>query len=121
MNDSSSVSGNTAIANGGGILNIGRMTMNDSSSVSGNTADGDNDRAGAGGGIWSGSEDFPHYFTVTLKGSSSVTGNVAAGGGGVSMNSTINACDNTGVDEWTGAISPNSPDDPPPVNLITCA
>ena len=54
MNDSSTVSANSAIDSGGGILNYGPLTMNDSSSISGNTADADDVDGGGwetGGGI----------------------------------------------------------------------
>jgi len=53
---------------------------------------------------------------------SSVTVNTAttAGRGIYNYAAILNACDGTGVDEWTGAISPNTPDDPPTPTLITC-
>jgi hypothetical protein len=60
---------------------------------------------------------------VTLADTSSITHNTAStvGGGIESYGSTVNAYDNTCPNEWTGAISPNTPDDPPTVAAITCA
>jgi hypothetical protein len=63
--------------------------------------------------------------TLSLRGSSSVSGNMAGTSGGGILNrrgrgAILNACDGTGVDQWVGAISPNTPDDPPKVTLITC-
>lgn len=114
LNDSSSVSGNTARtpsedgAFAGGIWNGGSLTMNDSSSVSGNIVT--NPYRGLGGGIYGG--------TVTLSGSASVTGNTASSRGGGILGS-VNACSGPAV-FWTGAISPNTPDDPPTPTLIAC-
>jgi hypothetical protein len=87
---SSSVTGNTAAQAGGGIYNIGTLTIS-SSSVTGNTA------AQAGGGIynWNG--------TLTIS-SSSVTGNTAAQeGGGIFNNGDLT------IDYST--VTGNSPDD----------
>ncbi len=76
--------------------------------------------AATGGGIHSESWD-PLMIdgTVVLKGSSSVTGNTATIGGGIRLG-IVKACDADGADEWTGAISPNDPDDPPMVTWLTC-
>ncbi len=113
LNDGSSVSSNVVAKSGypgGGIDNYqGLITLNGSSSVTGNTTAG-----GFGAGI-------DNYYSglITLNGSSSVTENTIAGGGpggGIySPSSAVAACPN-----WTGAISPNTPDDPPAVTPITC-
>ena len=96
MKNSSSVTGNLAFDNGGGIYGDRPVTMNDSSSVTGNHS------RGSGGGIANG-------WTLTLRGSASVTGNTAdETGGGVYNESIFRVCST-----WTGAISPNTPDDPP--------
>ena len=88
----------------------GTIALNGTASVSGNAA-----QEGSGGGIY-------NQFNLTLKSSSSVSGNTAFvdGGGILNEGGTLDACDSSGVDEWTGAISPNDPDDPPTVTLITC-
>jgi len=82
-----------------------------SSSITGNNAT-------SGGGIY-------NRGTVTLQGSSSITGNNATSGGGGIYNynydGTVRACNSSGVNEWTGAISPNTPDDPPTITSITCS
>jgi hypothetical protein len=85
----------------------GNINLNGSSAMTGNTAV-------AGGGIEN------EYGTVTLNGSSSVTyntGTVGTGGGirSVGTGNTVNACTT-----WTGAISPNTPDDPPPLTTVSC-
>ena len=105
MNDISSVTANTADS-GGGIRSQGTIAMNDSSSITGNTAEG------TGGGI-SLIGTVPHNGSVTLKGSSSVYDNTAATSGGIylSGDGTISACDATSVDEWIGTVEPNSPND----------
>jgi hypothetical protein len=113
MNDASRVSGNTSTGDGGGIAHYDApLTLNDSAKVSGNTAGGD------GGGIWSiGGPGVP-----TLGGSASVVGNTAAGvGGGIDNfgNAKVYVCDGPN-DFWTGAISPNTPDDPPTEVQTTC-
>ena len=109
LKDSSSVSGNTAAggSGGGGIYNEAHVILKDSSSVSGNTA------VFAGGGIWNGGR-------VLLEDSSSVTGNTASssfGGGGIfhQVQSRLGACET-----WSGAISPNNPDDPPTPTPVAC-
>ena len=110
LNDSSSVSANRARESGGGVFNTrGRVRLTGWSSVTANRA-----RQSGGGGIYNSSR-------VLLRGSSSVTGNTAEGfGGGIYNFGTLTACDSTGVDEWTGTVSPNTPDDPPVVTSITC-
>lgn len=115
LNDSSSVSGNIARtpsedgAFAGGIWNGGTLNMNDSSSVSGNIVS--NAYRSGGGGIYGGG-------TTILNGSASVTGNTASShGGGIVGN--VDACNGPGS-FWTGAISPNNPDDPPTPTLIAC-
>lgn len=112
LNDST-VTGNTAFNKGGGIWTLSGVLFLNDSTVTENTA------ADEGGGIWTRSNE------TTLKGSSSVTDNMASEGGGIFvsnfLNSTIlNACNSTGVDEWTGALSPNDPEDPPTPTLISC-
>ena len=67
----------------------------------------------------------PHPATRApcARNAATVTGNTATGGsgGGISLFSgTLNACDST-LDEWVGAISPNTPDDPPAPTVVTCA
>jgi hypothetical protein len=69
MNGSSSISGNAAESNGGGVdLEYSTLTMNGSSSISGNTAEW-------GGGV------FAEYGTLIINGSSSIVGNTATGTG----------------------------------------
>ena len=110
LNDSSSVTGNSATL-GGGIYNFGGIVyLTGSSSVSGNSA------ATNGGGIF-------NSGIVTLKGSSSVTGNTAgSSGGGIFTDAalSIKACTN-GPSAWTGAISPNAPNDAPSPTPISCS
>ena len=104
LNDKSSVRGNTSIGHGGGILNRrGTVTLNGSSSVTHNTTDGE------GGGI----ENISG--TVTLDGRSSVTRNTAQSGGGIYNSDLLYACTT-----WTGAISPNKPNDAPTPTVISC-
>jgi hypothetical protein len=117
LNDSAVVAGNAAAYGGGGIFNAGAVTMNDSSSVRRNTAM-------RGGGIYNSfSDDLRTGAPLNLRSSARVTGNKAKrSGGGIwaARFPTISACDSSGVEEWIGAISPNAPDDPPPVTLIPC-
>src|SRR5512135_2363005 len=68
---SSSMAGNKALYNGGGIFNVGTLTLNNSA-LSGNNAPG-----GFGGGINNDSSS-----TATLN-NSSLSGNLAADGGGI--------------------------------------
>jgi hypothetical protein len=95
----SSVSGNRASFNGGGVLNAGTFTLNDTSAVSGNVGQGAGagiynagghlvlresssvfgnsaEDLGNGGGIY-------NEGTVALRGSSTVSDNFAGGGGGI--------------------------------------
>ena len=114
MNDSAQVNDNTAssyggtrvggTAEGGGILVAGDagVSMNDAAEVQGNSA------TRSGGGVFNGG-------TLTLSGSARISGNTALTGGGIDNLGTFNACDT-----WTGAISPNNPDDPPTPNTIAC-
>jgi hypothetical protein len=115
LNGSSSVTGNTAFFNGGGIRNaLGTVILSDSSSVSDNTAQRDLG-ASLGGGIYNGGN-------VTLRDAASVTGNTASAGGAVYTDvGSVGACDSNGTHEWTGTISPNTPDDTPTPILKTCA
>lgn len=107
LNDSSAVRGNTAASSGGGIRHeTGSLTMTGSSSVAGNTAK------------WAGGLDAKS--PLTLRDSSSITGNTASEKRGGLRGQFVYACDGTGGSEWTGAISPNNPDDPPTVTWITC-
>ncbi|MGZ8571969.1 MAG: hypothetical protein ACXWW5_07065 [Actinomycetota bacterium] len=107
LNGSSSVGRNSSDL-GGGIFNDdgSDITMNGSAAIRGNTAR-------EGGGIYN--DD----AIVRLKNGSSVTGNTATTGGGIRFGG-VRACNGAGDDEWTGAISPNDPDDPPTVSPITC-
>ncbi len=107
MNGSSTV-GQNASDLGGGIFNDdgSAITMNGSAAIRGNSA-------GEGGGVYN--DD----AIVRLKNGSSVTGNTATTGGGIRFGG-VRACDGSSADEWTGAISPNVPDDPPTVSPITC-
>jgi hypothetical protein len=102
LNDRSSVRGNTG-QDGGGIFDDATfLALNDRSSVTGNTAQ-------VGGGIF-------EVGTLTLSGRASVTHNTATKtGGGIVALSGVDACPS-----WTGAISPNSPDDTPAVTTVTC-
>ncbi len=115
LNGSSAVTGNTAFFNGGGIENaLGTLILSDSSSVTDNTAHRDIG-ASYGGGIYNGGN-------VTLRDASFVTGNTASAGGAVFTDvGSVGACDSNGAHEWTGAISPNTPDDTPAPILKTCA
>jgi len=103
LDDSSSVTGNTAGWQGGGIYNLGgTVTLNHSSSVTGNTAGTE------GGGIYN------LDGTVILNHASSVTGNTAEGdGGGIYVEPEGSGPVYVCSDEVR--ISPNDPDDPPKV------
>lgn len=83
---------------GGVVYDLGGiLAVNDAAQVTGNVA------GASGGGI------YQFGGTLTLDGTSEVTGNTAgASGGGVYNFGILYACDT-----WTGAISPNTPDDPP--------
>ncbi|HVQ88470.1 MAG TPA: hypothetical protein VMT88_09830 [Actinomycetes bacterium] len=135
MNDSSSVAGNSAHFLGGGITG-GAITLNDESSVTGNIAQEgggiylrggsaalngsssvtDNSATVYGGGI----RGF-RFNPVTLRDTAAVTGNTAQTGGGIYTTGSVEVCDNTGTNPWTGMISPNNPDDPPTPLPITCS
>jgi len=108
MRGSSSVTGNTAgHALGGGIFNLGTLSLRGSSSVSGNTA------PKYGGGIF-------NVGILTLGRASSVTGNTATEGGGI-LNDKANGGVFNVCSSWTGAMSPNAPDDPPDdPNILAC-
>lgn len=107
MHGASSVGRNAAALGGGFYIDDGSwVTMTDSASVRGNTAD-------EGGGIYN--DD----GSVTLKNASSVTGNTADVGGGI-LFGLVRACNGAGEDEWTGAIGPNDPNDPPAVTPFAC-
>lgn len=105
LNDSARVIGNTATLDGGGIYWAGAiLTLNDSAQVAGNVA------AGSGAGI------YQFGGTLSMGGTSQVTGNTAGvTGGGIYEFGTFYRCTT-----WTGAISPNTPDDPPTPTPITC-
>ena len=100
---------NTARFSGGGIFS-GDVTLSGFSEVNDNTT------GGYGGGIF-----FGGLGSLTLKDAASITGNTAGvSDGGIFGPTTLTACDNRGPDKWTGAISPNTPDDPPSVTLVAC-
>ena len=111
LHDSAQVSGNTADWYGGGIINYqGTLTLDGSSLVTGNTAE-------AGGGIENRTDG---GGDLILDDSASVTGNTAVYyGGGINTSAAIGVCHGPGS-FWVGAISPNTPDDPPTPTLITC-
>ncbi len=71
---------------GGGILNLGTLTLNDSS-VSGNEASNFGDASNSGGGI-------KNNGTLTLN-DSTVSGNKAIAGGGISNGGTLTLNDST--------------------------
>jgi hypothetical protein len=104
LDGSSSVSGNTASVDGGGVWNppvegpsATRLILNDSASVSRNAASGN------GGGIYNGDGE------VILNDSASVTRNRASvRGGGIYNTRSATLSFGTG---WTGTVSVNKPDD----------
>jgi hypothetical protein len=103
LSEGSSVTGNTVLTgDGGGIANGGEITMMDTATVTGNAAP-----EGQGGGIYNGGE-------ITLVGAATVIGNSAFAAGGI-YGSPVYACTT-----WSGAISPNTPDDPPSPTWISC-
>ena len=58
--------------------------------------------------------------TVTDGTGGGINGDSGGSGGGISLFSgALNACDST-LDEWVGAISLNTPDDPPAPTLVAC-
>ncbi len=102
MNDWSSVSGNTGDLGGGIFDDDTYLSLNDHALVTGNTAE-------LGGGIY-------EIGRVILSGQASVTGNTATtAGGGILAMGGVDVCPS-----WTGAISPNTPDDPPAVTHVPC-
>jgi hypothetical protein len=134
LKGASTVRLNSATSYGGGIINLGgTVVLSGSSSVDRNSADFGGgiynedgsairmngsasireNTAGEGGGVYN--DD----GIVTLRNTSSVTANTATVGGGIRFG-RVRACDGTGADEWTGAISPNTPNDPPTVIAIVC-
>lgn len=134
------INGNTADA-GGGISNVdGRVTITGSAQVNLNSVF--DDLARGGGGILN------NAGLIRLAGSAQVNGNssVAIGGGistvflsRVILQDEAQVTGNTAGDQgggilpffttdkviacstWTGAISPNTPDDPPPLHAKNCA
>ena len=104
MNDRASVRGNTSSHLGGGIFNRrGTVALNGSSSVTHNTTSEN------GGGIYNFSG------AITLDRRSSVTRNRGGSGGGIYNLDLLYVCTT-----WTGAISPNKPNDPPTPTVISC-
>jgi len=102
LNDRSSVTNNTAVIGGGIFDDDTGLALNDHALVSGNTAQ-------FGGGIF----EVGH---LTLSRQASVIHNTATvSGGGIVALGGLDVCP-----DWTGAISPNTPDDPPPVIPVTC-
>jgi hypothetical protein len=142
LNDKSSVRGNSAQQGVGGIFTTGTVTLNGRSSVR------DNEARHRAGGV-----EVPRHGIVVLAGSSSVTGNAAGSGGGIHVRggtvilrsssivtentasnvgggvyihgttSVVSACDASGVDEWTGTVEPNDPNDfkDGEVTKVTCS
>ena len=109
----STVSGNT-VANGsaGGIWNFGGTLTLNNSTISGNSADNPSATLARGGGIRNQSAldaagtAVVSQATLTLSGTTTITGNQAEQGGGISNRplSTVLASN------WTGSISGNTPD-----------
>ena len=113
LNEYAQVDGNHAGLHGGGIVvsGAGTLTLTGFAEVANNTA------ANKGGGIAT-----ENSGSITLKDSASVTGNTAgvSFGGVYDLNNQLFGCNGSGLDQWIGAISPNTPDDPPAVTLVTC-
>jgi nitrous oxidase accessory protein NosD len=135
------VTRNRASGNGGGIANYGTLTLKGSvvsrnrskdfgggiynsalarSAVLLDTVVRRNvaslNHSGGGGGIYSVSD-------LILSGSTYVRYNTSSsdsGGGGIYNAATVYACDGVGADEWTGSLSPNTPDDSPVPAPRTC-
>jgi len=108
----STVSGNT-VANGsaGGIWNFGGTLTLNNSTISGNSASNPSPTLARGGGIRNQSQldangNVMSQATLTLGGTTTITGNQAEQGGGISNRplSTVLAVN------WTGSISGNTPD-----------
>lgn len=117
----STVSGNT-VANGsaGGIWNFGGTLTLNNSTISGNSADNPTTTLARGGGIRNQSAldttgtVVVSQATLTLSGTTTITGNHAEQGGGISNRplSTVLASN------WTGSISGNTPDQCNPILTI---
>lgn len=119
------VSGNT-VTNGsaGGIWNFGGTVSLNSSQISGNSASNPSAILARGGGIRNQSAldstgAVASQATLTLSGTTTITGNQAEQGGGISNRplSTVLASN------WTGSISGNLPDQCSPfliIGSITC-
>jgi hypothetical protein len=107
MRATAAVRGNEARWEGGGIVAYwGNVVMDASSVVTRNQAE-------EAGGI---------YGPVRLSGSASVTYNTATGVVGGGIIGEVSACSESSPDPWpwVGAISPNTPDNPPEVEYVTC-
>jgi hypothetical protein len=116
----STVSGNT-VANGsaGGIWNFGGTLTLNNSTISGNSAANPSTTLARGGGIRNQSAldsngAVASQATLTLSGTTTITGNHAEQGGGISNRplSTVLASN------WTGSISGNTPDQCNPILTI---
>ncbi len=104
LNDNAQVDGNSGCQGGGIYINAGTVTLNGNAQV-------DHNSGCQGGGIW----DAENPVVVNLTGNAQVEGNTASSNAGIfdDGGGAVNTC------EWTGAISPNSPDDPPAVTPYT--
>jgi len=116
----STVSGNT-VTNGsaGGIWNFGGTVTLNNSQISGNSASNPSPTLARGGGIRNQSAlnstgAVASQATLTLSGTTTITGNQAEQGGGISNRplSTVLASN------WTGSISGNTPDQCSPMLTI---
>ena len=100
----STVSGNT-VTNGsaGGIWNFGGTVTLNNSTISGNSASRPSpDLVARGGGV----RNELSQATLTLSGTTTITGNHAEEGGGISNLSSATVL----ASNWTGSISGNTPD-----------
>jgi hypothetical protein len=108
MFDHAAVIANEAGDRAGGIWSETSVDMHDASSITGNSAD-------AIGGIYEDSQ-------LVLSGAASVLNNLAydAPPGGIEITShgVVLACDSASSSPWTGAIRPNTPDDPSPTPVV---
>jgi hypothetical protein len=121
----SSISGNT-VTNGsaGGIWNFGGTVTLNNSKISGNTANNPSATLARGGGVRNQSAldstgTVVSQATLALSGTTTITGNQAEQGGGISNRplSTVLASN------WTGSIWGNTPDQCNPtltIGSITC-
>jgi predicted outer membrane repeat protein len=108
LNDSASVADNRATDGGGVAALLRGVVLRGSASVTGNTS-----ASGHGGGIRA-YADGAGAAPVRLYGSASVVGNTAwSAGGGIVSAADVYLCSDA------AAISPNSPDDPPPTIACT--